>query len=761
MRHIGVESERIMGKQLVTGAAQFTADLKMPHMKYGRVLRSPHPYAEIMKLDTSAAEAMPGVHAVVTYRDVKDDQYITNGYTPPKHCHPLSKIVRYVGDAVALVVADTEDLADEAMKKIEVEYRVMKPVLTIDEALAPGAPQIYDEFPGNIAPAKKNLHFDYGDVEGGFAEADCIFESEYEMSNGQNPMPVEPPTILTYWIGDHLYIKGSIAAVAYCQQNVQASLNIPYENITTEAPCVGGSFGSKLFSGIVHPVVYSALMSQKAGYPVMYIYTKEEHFACHQVRMTNRAHVKMGMKADGTVTAIQVKEYGEAGYCAATQEFMLSVGTITLPFLCKTDNIKLDADVVITNKCPSGSFRGYGYMEITGLIFRIINDACEKFGLDILDYLCKNCVDNGQPFLNPDEPTHLHMVSGGPNWSELFRECAENWNWKEKFKGWGVPTWVSEDGRYARGVGMAIAGQNHVGGKPSNANVEINGLGSILLSSCMVEFGAGTREVMKKIVAEELDCPLEMVRMSPVNTDSTPPDFGSTGSRSTYAHGIACLYAAQDLKKKLFKRASEKLGMPEDDFGLKDGMLYLKSDPSKKFPMVAILGKVDALVGSGHFDGTHNVALYSVQFFDVTVDKKMGTFQVNDVYIGADPGRVINPSGVKNQIDGFLAGVGVVKHEETVFDKRDNRILNPNMIDYKTATFNDVPHREQHIRESFKHMGSNDYLPFGAFGVGEPTISPCAPAIRMAIYNAIGVKLNEYPFTPGLVLGALKSKEAK
>ncbi|MBQ8537630.1 MAG: molybdopterin-dependent oxidoreductase [Clostridia bacterium] len=760
MRHLGVERKRLIADQVVTGKAQYTADLRVPNMKYGRVMRSPHAYAEITKIDYSEAIKMDGVHAVVTYEDVGDDVYITNGFTPPKHCKPLSKIVRYVGDAVALVVADTEALADLAIEKIQVEYKVMKPVLTIDEAIAPGAPQIYPEFPGNIAPAKNNLHFAIGDVEKGFAEADGVFEGTYEMASGQNPLPAEPPTVLTYWEGDHLYVKGSIAAIAYCQQNVQAALNIPYEKITTEAPCVGGSFGSKLFSGIVHPVVYSALMSQKAHLPVMYAYTKEEHFACHQIRMTTRAHIKLGLRKDGLATAIEVSELAEAGYCAATQEFMLSVGTVVLPFLCKTNNQKFDADVVMTNKCPSGSFRGYGYLEITALMFRVICDACEALNIDIVDYCCKNVVNHGDTFFNAGNPARPWEVSGGPNYSVLFEECAQKWDWKNKFKGWGVPTWESEDGRYARGVGFAMAGQNHIGGKPSNTNVEITGLGSVLVSTCMTEFGAGVRDLYQKIVAEELDCPLEMVRMSPVITDANPPDFGSTGSRSTYAGGISALWAAKDLKKKLFALAEEKLGVPKEDLGLKDGKLYRLSNPEEIYPLAPrILGKVDALVGTGHFEGTHNCTMINAQFLDVTVDKKMGTFVVNDMLIGGDAGRIINPLGVKNQLDGFLAGLGLVQGEETIFDGNDNRVVNPSMINYPFATFNDVPKHEIYVRESFKDMGDDSYLPYGAFGLGEPTISPGGPAIRMAIYNACGVKMNDYPFRPAEMLAKLKEKE--
>jgi xanthine dehydrogenase molybdenum-binding subunit len=759
MRHVGKDVKRLIADQIVTGSAIFTADIKKPHMAYGRVLRSPHAYAEILKIDAGKALAMEGVYAVVTYEDVGDDQYITNGFTPPKHARLLNKIVKFAGEAVALVVADTEDLADEAIDLIHVEYRVMKPVLNIDAALAPDAPELYSECPGNIAPAKTNLHFEIGDIEAGFAQADEIFEDDFFFETGQNPLAAEPPTVLTWWDGERLYVTGSIAAIAYCQQNVQASLNIPYENITTEAPCVGGSFGSKLFSGNVQPVVYSALMSKKARRPVMYIYSKEEHFATHQIRMATKAHFKLGLKKDGTVTAVQCRQYAEAGYCATTQEFMMGVGALALNFLCKTPNQKFDGDIVITNRMPSGSFRGYGYLEIVAMMSRILSNACKKFGIDPVDYYCKNCVDHGDTFFTAKDRGQEWQISIGPSWPKVFRIVADEFGWKDRFKGWGAPTWISPDGKKARGVGMAIGGQNDVGHKQSNTTVEINGMGSVLLSTAMGEFGAGTRDLMRKIVAEELNCPLEFIRMSIMNTDANPPDFGSTGSRSTYCGGVTALWAAQDLKKKLFEYAGKKLDIPSEDLGLKDGNLFRLSNPSDIISLAPrVLGKVDGLTGYGHFEGAFNVTMYNIQFVEVEVDMETGAFDVIELVMGCDPGRVLNPAGMRNQLDGFLAGIGLAAFEETVFDPRNNRVLNPNMIEYKTGTFNNVPKRRMVIHESFKD-DTKSPLPFGAFGAGEPTISPSGPAIRMALYNACGVNLDDYPFLPAKIIEALKTKE--
>lgn len=245
---IGKEIPRMAGYDIVTGRGQFTGDMKFPNMAYGRVLRSPHPHAEIMKIDTSKALKMEGVVAIVTYEDVPEDCYCTNGYSPAKHCKPLDKIVRYIGDAVALVVAESELIADEAMEKIEVEYRVLPAVLTIAEALAPGAPQIYPQLPGNIAAVSPGVvdNLDWistspEELEEAFSKADVLVDMTSSLNSGQNPNPAEPPTIIANWDGDGLLdIWGSVASISYCTFNLARSMNMYYEQIRMQAPLVGG-----------------------------------------------------------------------------------------------------------------------------------------------------------------------------------------------------------------------------------------------------------------------------------------------------------------------------------------------------------------------------------------------------------------------------------------------------------------------------------------------------------------------------------------
>ena len=760
MRYIGKETKRIKGDEIVTGKLRYTGDFTLPMMQYGKVLRSPIPFGRIVSINAEKAKALPGVTAVVTYKDIPDNVLITNGFTPPKHYRILNECVRYVGDAVALIVATTADIADEAMALIEVEYEEYKPVFTIDEAIADGAPQLFPEFPGNIAPHKVNLNFEVGDVESGFAESDVVVELDTALNSGQNPLPLESPVIIADWSGEDVSFIASAATPSYCQQNVATSLDIPYENVRIFTPAVGGSFGSKLYSGNVHVLIYAALMSKAANCPVFYAYSKEEHFGAHQTRMRTQSHIKFGMKKDGSPLAISMRQYSDAGACASTQEFMMQVGTNTMSIVMNPPSKKYDGSVVVTNHVPSGSFRGYGYLESTLLVTQAIFEACEKADLDPMVFIEKNAMGLGERYYNPMAGPHFWQYNVTCDWKNLVRETAAAFRWKERWPGWGKPTWVSKDGRFSRGIGVCSCGHSDTAERPSNANVTITALGGVYISTMMTEFGSGIREVQQKICAEELDIPIERIRVSPSDTNSAPPEFGSTASRSTYCGGTAMLRACRDLKKKLFALTNERFGVPIDDLGFKDCYVYRLSDPETKYSLFPqLMGKVDGVTGCGHFDGTDNGTIFHLQCVEVEADREMGTFRIIDHFGGSDAGVIINPLPLRNQVQSFYAGVDIACMEETIWDPNDFRVLNPSNIDYKTRTFNDVVPHDHIILESNK--GRETSCPFGAFGTGEPLLSPGAPAIRMALYGALGVKLNDYPITPAKVLAALKAKEGK
>lgn len=756
---VGKEIKRVIADDIVTGKAVFTNDLRVAGMVYGKVLRSPHPHARITRIDVDRAKACEGVYAVLTYKDIPDNIYITNRMTPAAHYRPLNETVRFVGDPVALVVADTEDIAMAAMEQIEVEYEKLPPVFTIDEALAPDAPQLYEEFPGNVAPpifpGLDDLDFQVGDPEAGFAKADIIVEMDGEIKSGQNAMPAEAPVCIAQWHDDMLTLYGSIAAPSNCQTYVAASLDIPYERVRIVAPCVGGSFGSKLFVGNVVPPVLTALMAKAAGRPVMFAYTKEEHFACHQTRMCTKSHVKLGVNREGLATAVEMTQYADAGVCASTQENMLSVGTASLPLLCKTDNKRYKGTVVVTNKVPSGSFRGYGYMESSALVNRAIMRACIGLGLDPVEYYEKNVLRHGERYYNALNQKQPWQYNASPDWKDTIHAAAEGFHWKERFKGWGIPSVVN--GSKRRGVGMGLSGHSDIGGMASNTNVTMTSAGGVLIQTVMTEFGSGVRDVYRKIVAEELRLPVDRVRLSLSDTSSAPLDFGSIASRSTYAGGISALRAAKDLKRNLFNLAEERLGIPASDWGFEDGMLYRLSDPEEKHDLHELLIYPDSLSGAGHWPGIDNATIMHVQFVEVEVDTETGLIEITDHFGGSDAGTIMNPRATYNQLTSFFAGLDVAIREETVWDKWDSKVLSPNLIEYKARTFNEAPPHAHVCLESTK--GRESDFPFGAMGIGEPIISPSGPAITMAVYNACGIELEEYPYLPAKVLAALKNKE--
>ncbi|MDR1515882.1 MAG: xanthine dehydrogenase family protein molybdopterin-binding subunit [Synergistaceae bacterium] len=759
LKYVGKEIPRLIAQDMVRGKAIFTGDIKVANMAYGRVLRSPHPHAEIVRIDASAAEAMPGVHAVVTYKDVPADCFLTNGMSPARHAKPLDKKVRYIGDAVALVVADSEDIADEAIEKVDVEYKVLPAALTIDEALAEDAPQIYEQLPGNVAPLTfflvDNLDYETGDLEKGFADADIIIDLDTELTSGQNPLTAEAPTIIASWDGEGvLHFYASCAAPSYTAFNVANSLNMPYERIHVEAPCCGGSFGSKLFMGNVYPLLFAALMAKKADRPVLYAMTKEEHLAANQTRMSMKANIKLGVKKDGTSTAIALRQWCEAGVAATCQENMMSVGGISLTMLSRSRNIRYKGDVVITNRVPSGTFRGYGYMETTAIITRAICRACRELDIDPVRYFEVNALKQGGQYYNSLAVGREWQVSVSPDWDVLVRETAKKFRWDERFKGWGVPTKI--DGHKRRGVGCALCGQSDLGGMAANTNIMINNGCGVIVQTTMNEHGTGVRDTYRKLVAEELDIPLEKVTIAKADTQGAPSDFGSMAARSTYAGGMTAILACRDLKEKLCKQAEKRLNVPADDWEFVGGKMRRKSNGEEHI-LPEILIAPNSLTGTGHWDGVENANVCNMQFVEVEVDIETGVVSLIDQMSGVDAGKVVNPLGLKNQVESFYPGIDMALMEETVWDSNDNRILTANMVDYKTRTFNDVAHHDMVVLESFKDKES--VFPFGAMGIAEPCMTPSGPAVQMALYNATGVEVLEYPFTPQRVLAALKKKE--
>lgn len=753
-RHIGKNTPRLEGLNFVTGRAKYARDLKLPRMLYAKVVRSPYAYAKILDIDTSEAEALKGVEAVITYKNAPP----WKAGMPMPHKPMLSDTVYYVGDGVALIAAETEAIAEEAADLISVTYEPMKPILSIDEALDENAPELYEQMPGNVAPAKpfadqhmafNEVHF--GDVEKGLEEADVVGEAFSTADSGQNPLAPESPGIIAEWEDPmHLVVRGSMSSNGLCRMMNSASMGIPISNMRVIPACVGGSYGQKHFSSCGTIVLYAAALAKATGRPVSLMYTKEEHFAAQTCRLNSKAHYQIGLKKDGTVTAVKGDWIGESGAFNGEQYMMIGVGLISQPVICQSKNVSISTKTVVTNRMPSGAYRGYGYLENCIHLSNALYRGLEKIGMDPVEYFKKNRLKVG------DEFYHAYMCSGfhksaGPDPFPQIEEGAKAFNWDEKWKGFGVPT--SVDGSKVRAVGMGIAGQSDVGEQPSNENVYLNFDGGVTVACVATEFGTGTRDVVRKVAAEELNVPIEMVQVTPSDSLAAPYDWGSTGSRSTYSMGKAVLNAAKDAKRQLFERAAQMFQCPPEALETKDGVISIKGNPEAAMPWVAAIGFGGAITGVGNFGGEYNVTVHQVQYIEIELDLETGKIKVIDHLCATDAGQIINPAALKGQLDGYFPGIDMALMEKTVWDE-SGRILTANLIDYKYRTWNDMPKHQNIVLENPPEAEA----PFGALGAGEPSLAPGIPAITLAVYNATGVWFDKYPITPADIITAVKNK---
>ncbi len=745
-RYIGKAMPRRDAKEIVTGRAKFLNDLKLPDMLYGKVLRSPHAHALIKRIDKSKAEKLKGVEAILTWEDVPD----WRGGTP-RCTRILDRKVRYVGDAVALVAATSEEVAKEALSLIEVEYEVLPAVFEMEEALRPGAPQLYDEFPGNVIPPgvpffgpKSLQEVVMGDVEKGFQEADVITEGTFSYENIPNPLPPEPPGAIalweepnkvTLWVSNQASYMDKITLFHVMGRKVEVR--------TIGGPC-GGSYGSKFMSWQVQ--TYATLLSKATGKPVKLIFTKEEHLAAFTMRIASRMTARVGMKRDGTVTAVSGTWLIDTGYYSMTTQSQVAVGCGEVQIAVRCPNWDLKPVIVCTNRNASGIVRGFGGQELKCTLIPILSLAMERLEIDPFQFLKKNFVKPGDGYFWRDGIWYTYR---GLDFSKAMEEGARRFGWEEKWKGWLKPT--SVEGTKRRGVGVGVHGNADIGEDASEAYVRLHPDGTAMLFSCVTEHGTGQRTNFVKMVAEVLQLPIENVSITPSDSLINPYEFGPAGSRGTYAIGAAVIEAAEDARRKLLELLAPKLQADPSQLDTKDGMVFVKDHPEKKIPWKAM--SVDrTITGYGRFEPDYTLSNCMMTFVEVEVDTETGKVSLVRVVNATDVGQVIDPLGIEGQLNGCLGSGGIdsALFEETILDRTSGHILNANMIDYKWRTFSELPPIENVILET--PIPSHR---FHAVGVGEIATSPGPAAVLMAVSNALGVWLHEYPVTPERVLKAL------
>jgi xanthine dehydrogenase molybdenum-binding subunit len=744
---VGRPTARRDARDIVTGRTRFLGDLVFPGMLYGKVVRSPYAHAVIKRIDKQRAEQVKGVEAVLTYEDVPPTW---RGGTP-RVLRVLDRKVRFVGDAVALVAAATEAAAEEAASLVEVEYQVLPPVLSIDEALRPGAPQLYPEFPGNVVTPgmpffgpKSLKELVIGDVEQGFADADVVVEGSASYENLPNPLPAEPPGVIALWEEPNRATLWLSTQFPYQDKIILYHALGKEVEVRTIGLACGGSFGSKILAWPFY--CYAVLLSRATGKPVKMVMSKEEHLAAFALRLGSRVKARIGMKKDGTVTAVAGEWFIDTGYYSMTTQAQVAVGLGEAQIMIRCSNWDLKPTIVCTNRTASGMVRGFGGQELKCALMPIICRALAELDLDPFEFLKKNYLKPGDGYFWRDGYWYTYR---GIDYTPAMEEGAARFGWKEKWKGWLKPTAV--EGSKRIGVGVGVHGNADIGEDASEALVRLHPEGTAVVFCCVTEFGTGQVSNYLKMAAEVLGLPLERVVMGPADSLVTPYEFGAVGSRGTYAIGSAVIRAAEDAKQRLFELLAPKLGVSPQDLETENGEVFVRDDPQKRLPWKA-MGVDRTVIGFGRFEPDYSLANCLMSFVEVEVDTETGEVGLRKVVNATDVGRIIDPPGIRGQLNGCLgsAGIDTAIFEETVLDRRTGHVLTHNLVDYKWRTFLDLPAIENVVRETPFPTHR-----FRAVGVGEIATSPGPAAVLMAVSNAIGAWVTEYPVTPERVLKAL------
>jgi CO/xanthine dehydrogenase Mo-binding subunit len=746
-RHIGKNTPRKDARDIVTGRAQYIDDLRLPRMLFGRALRSPLPHANIKSIDVSRAAAFPGVYAVLTYKDVPDSEWGI-----PNHMRILDKKVRFVGDAVALVAAESYEVADEALELIDVEYEPLATCFDVEDATAPGQPQLYDQYPNNIIPQISKLlqNIVRGDVDKGFNEADVIIEGTGNYACFPNPLPPEPPGVIAYWENpDKLVVYTATQSVGLNKYLGQPFFGMAdMQVISTHC---GGSYGTK--NANLTPIGYAAVLSKATGRPVKVYYSKEEHFAAYSLRIASRIHARVGIKKDGTVTAVAGDWFVNTGSGSEAAPHEIAVGCGELQLALRCPNWDLHSTLVCTNRAPTGIVRGYGGQELESSILPIMGMAMEKAGVNPVDFFKKNFVRAGDGYYWRNGKWYVYR---GIDFSKAIDEGARAFGWHDKWHGWGKPTAV--DGEKRRGVGLGIHCNADVGEDHSEAMVKLTPDGRALVMAAVSNAGQDQRSSLCKMAAEVLNLPLDRVNMTPPDTDINPFEFALVGSRGTYTVGSAVIQAAEDARRILLELAAPVLNAEPDALDTEDGWMFVIGEPERRIPWRKATGIVRTVIGHGRFEEDFTLSNFLMTFVEVEVDTATGQVKLMNVVNSTDCGQIISPAVLEGQLHGALgsAGLDTAIFEGNMLDTNTGRMLNSNLVDYKWRTFKDLPLFTNVILET--PMPSHR---FHAVGVGEIATSPGPSAVLMAVYNAIGRRIMEYPFTPDKVLNALgKTKES-
>ncbi len=772
---VGVSIPRVDAADKATGRAIYTDDITLPNMVYGKILGSTIAHGRVIRIDTSKAEALPGVLAVLTAKDVPDTMY---GVSPARYDeYILAKDkVRHVGDEVAAVAAVDQRTAERALELIDVEYEALPFVLDPYEAAQPGAPLIHERYERNI-----NTHVEqsFGDVDKGFTEAYHVREETFT-GNHIYQSPLEPHASIATWDHDGTLVLYSSTQVPHYVQYMMAHvLHIPLGKIRVIRPTVGGGFGGKAETTPLD--LCAAIFSQKLGRPVKMVYSREEMF--HHGRGRHKQHMKfkLGVDRDGTIRSFDSEIYLDGGayssFGVATAYYAGSV----LPTLYRFPHYKYSGFRMMTNKPAAGAMRGHGVPQPRFAFECLLNMIADDLNIDPIEIRRINA-------MTPNSLTVNEMDVGSCEFLRTLEAVSDKAKWNDKYnklpKGKGIGIGC---GGFVSGAGYCIyRGQvqlSHEKGRESfqkksifphaNAIVKISedGMAAILMIGA-AEIGQGSDTVLSQMCAESLGIPVTRLRIRSEDSDISPLDLGAYSSRVTLMAGHAVSRAGVAVIDKMKPYAAKLLDCDQSLVEAHDGVMFVRGDESKSVPWEEVARKYfndhGPLVGTGAYKppdglggnykgstvGTSPAYSFGSAVCEVSVDLETGKVTIDQFTDYHDCGTPINPMAVHGQVEGAVVmGASETILEDVQFDKQ-GRILNPNLHGYLTMTIKDAPEIFSGLVDSYEPRG-----PFGAKEIGEGSTLPVLGAVAHAIANATGVWVKDLPITPEKILWALRQKK--
>lgn len=763
---IGQRLRKVEGSAKATGKAIYADDIILPGMLHAKILRSPHAHARIRGIDTSRAEALPGVHATLIGAELPT-RYGIIPWTQDEQALAADK-ARYVGDGVAAVAAVDEDTANAALKQIHVDWEVLEALLEPKEALARRDLVIHDWDPkaakkGNVS---KQVDLTFGDLDAAFAQADVVCEDEF-FFEGSTHAPIEPHCAVAVWeetpgdpaLRGKLTLWSSTQVPHYLHRELARVLGLAQSQIRVIQPALGGAFGGKSEPFDLEFVVCKLAM--KTGRPVKLLYTREEVFYSHRGRHPMLMHFQTGATKDGKLTGVRSKilidggAYSSFGLVTSYYAGQLLTGPYHFP------TYAFDATRVYTNKPCCGPKRGHGSVQPRFAFEVQLDEVAERLGLDPIEIRRRNFIGE-----------QVQTVNGQLITSNGFLQCLDL---VERASGW-----QERHGKLPRGRGLGVAGSMYISGTaypiypndmPQSAvMVRIDRSGVVAVHCGASDIGQGSDSVLQYIAAEELGAPLDAVRVFSSDSDLTPVDLGAYSSRGTFMIGNAAIEACRKLKAQIQEAVSEKWEVRPSEVQLAGGLALCVRDTAVQMPIQEAYQLAEVRFGSlastgsyrteklggdyrGGTIGASPAYSFTAHVVEVEVDEETGVIRVEKIWVAHDCGKALAPVLVEGQIEGSAyMGAAEAMMEAHVFDERGLHRC-PSLLDYKIPTTMDTPDLEALIVESGDPKG-----PYGAKEAGEGPLHPAIPAISNAVFDAVGIRLRRTPFSPWAVLEALRAQ---